>query len=456
MFLLRFRLAFVAVCLTALAGLAHGELRAAELLVYQGKMIADDGNPILSTKDFTVTVVRDESEQGGTLYWTVAETGLGELPWIQRFGAAQWRAGNGFNLQSSAATLANPLLLHVTEDHTSLIPIALSQITDGNKINQETVWKQGPLSYRVVGRDKQQGISCWRLLGFNNFGTKRTVWVDPVGIIYRLEERVTVGQGERHTLELTLMKKEALSTEARTRAIKAFDAFAALREQLSLKLPVAEVIWNDEQLKQLREQSEPLVTIAQSTPMMQIAAAAKKDLQIQSGRRGGVAALMNRAVGRVVSNPGFELYRGEGYDDANLKGKITILHFWDYKDAPLSPPYGQVGYLDFLSRKYSDKGLAVFGVVARPELDDPTQRSRVRVSARKFASFMNLSYPVVADVRGYLEELGDPRRAGAKLPLFVVLDRNGKIIHYKVGFYEVDRAVGLKELHDLILVQFSE
>jgi thiol-disulfide isomerase/thioredoxin len=160
-------------------------------------------------------------------------------------------------------------------------------------------------------------------------------------------------------------------------------------------------------------------------------------------------------LGRVVTDPGFELYRGSSFADASLKGKVTILHFWDYKDSPLSPPYGQVGYLDFLSRKYADKGLQVVGVVVRPELEDPAQRTRVRASTRKFASFMNLSYPVVADIEGYISELGDPRRAGAKLPLFIVLDKSGKVIHYKVGFYEVDRQVGLRKLHDLVKEQLE-
>ncbi|TWW09775.1 hypothetical protein E3A20_10930, partial [Planctomyces bekefii] len=35
----------------------------------------------------------------------------------------------------------------------------------------------------------------------------------------------------------------------------------------------------------------------------------------------------------------------------SLKGKTVILHFWDYKDSPLSEPYGQTGYLEFLNNR---------------------------------------------------------------------------------------------------------
>ena len=434
---------------------ADQSLSASELLVYQGTMVPDDGDATTSTKEFKITVVRDSVDNGGVLHWTIKENGRGELSWIAQFGISKWIDGNGINLQSSRTSLANPLILFNSENHTSLIPLALVQIADGGKINMDTVWKQGALSYRVIEREQMNGKSYWRVLGFNSFGTKRTVWVSSDGVINRLEERVTVGQGERHTLEYRLVKRESLSDAAREKMVAAFAAFTNLRDQLELDLPSKEVVWDDRQLKLLREQSDKLIEVAKTTPLAGLSLIAKKDVQSQNGRRGGVAALMTRALGQVVTATGFELYRGSGFDDASLKGKVTILHFWDYKDSPLSPPYGQVGYLDFLSRKYADKGLQVVGVVVRPELEDPTQRTRVRASTRKFASFMNLSYPVVADIQNYIGELGDPRRAGAKLPLFVVLDKSGKVVHYKVGFYEVDRQVGLRVLHDLVKEQLE-
>lgn len=434
---------------------ADQSLSASELLVYQGTMVPDDGDATTSTKEFKITVVRDSVDNGGVLHWTIKENGRGELSWIAQFGISKWIDGNGINLQSSRTSLANPLILFNSENHTSLIPLALVQIADGGKINMDTVWKQGALSYRVIEREQMNGKSYWRVLGFNSFGTKRTVWVSSDGVINRLEERVTVGQGERHTLEYRLVKRESLSDAAREKMVAAFAAFTNLRDQLELDLPSKEVVWDDRQLKLLRAQSDKLIEVAKTTPLAGLSLIAKKDVQSQNGRRGGVAALMTRALGQVVTATGFELYRGSGFDDASLKGKVTILHFWDYKDSPLSPPYGQVGYLDFLSRKYADKGLQVVGVVVRPELEDPTQRTRVRASTRKFASFMNLSYPVVADIQNYIGELGDPRRAGAKLPLFVVLDKSGKVVHYKVGFYEVDRQVGLRVLHDLVKEQLE-
>ena len=65
-------------------------------------------------------------------------------------------------------------------------------------------------------------------------------------------------------------------------------------------------------------------------------------------------------------------------------------------------------------------------------------------------SFMNLSYPILFDGGALIKQFGDPRLVGAALPLFAVIGPDGKILHYHVGFYEVDRQHGLKELDQVI------
>ena len=83
-------------------------------------------------------------------------------------------------------------------------------------------------------------------------------------------------------------------------------------------------------------------------------------------------------------------------------------------------------------------------------LANAEQRPTAIRGIKRLVEFMNLSYPVMMDSEGAMQRLGDPRAADAKLPLFLVLDRNSKVLHYHVGHYEVERDRGLAELDAVV------
>ena len=127
-----------------------------------------------------------------------------------------------------------------------------------------------------------------------------------------------------------------------------------------------------------------------------------------------------------------------------------ILHFWDYRDTPLSEPYGQTGYLEFLFNQKKKLNLTVVGVSTNPDLQNKENLKRGRRSVRKLSEFMNLSYPIGHDDGTLLKNFGDPRDTRGQLPLWIVLNANGKVAHYHAGYYEVDAAQGLKDLENVL------
>ena len=147
-----------------------------------------------------------------------------------------------------------------------------------------------------------------------------------------------------------------------------------------------------------------------------------------------------------------QLIRGGTLGSASLAGKTTILHFWEYRDKPLSEPYGQTGYLEFLFNRYRSKNVAVVGICCNPELLDPSTVRQAQRSARKTAEFMNLSYPIGGDDGSLLKTVGDPRDSRGLLPLWIVISPDGKVVHYHAGFYEIDAATGLKQLDEIVQV----
>ncbi|MCH7729329.1 MAG: TlpA family protein disulfide reductase, partial [Planctomycetes bacterium] len=175
------------------------------------------------------------------------------------------------------------------------------------------------------------------------------------------------------------------------------------------------------------------------------------DSKDQKDRDRALAALERLIVGKPA--PKFELrgLRRDVVSSKDLKDTVTVLHFWEYRDSPLREPYGQIGYLDYLNRRFKEKNVAIFGVMVDERIGNPATLGRARASARKLKAFMNLSYNVLLDEGSLLKQFGDPRVTGAKLPLYVVFDASGKVVHYHSGFYEIDRDHGLKELADVIM-----
>ncbi len=151
--------------------------------------------------------------------------------------------------------------------------------------------------------------------------------------------------------------------------------------------------------------------------------------------------------------PDFELtgLDGELIPAAALQGKTLVLHFWEYRDEPLEEPYGQIGYLDFLLNRHSTDKLAVYGVAVDRRLRDPATASAAARSVRRLKSFMNLGYDIAADRDGkLLKAFGDPTQFDATLPLWVIIGPDGKVVHYRTGYYEIDRERGLAEIDAIV------
>jgi alkyl hydroperoxide reductase subunit AhpC len=182
------------------------------------------------------------------------------------------------------------------------------------------------------------------------------------------------------------------------------------------------------------------------TLLEKVAAAAARDVDLQSGRHNAVSQLSNKFTGRKVKKFSISGLGGDALSSEDLKGHVTVLHFWEYRDEPLKEPYGQVGYLDFLYQRRKSDNVRVYGVAVDGRLADEKTRPAAERSVKKLKAFMNLSYPVLLDNGSLVKKFGDPRPLGATLPLFVVVGPDGTIVHYHVGHHKVHQEQGLEEL----------
>lgn len=413
-------------------------------LTYRGSFVAEKGDPNTTQKHFTLTLLLARVEAAGArAYWTLEEDGRGGWPWTEHVGVLE------FDAQWQASAESFPSLLYLRDDQdTSVVPLLPPFF--GRSLKTGATWQDGKWDYRVTGSGRTADRDTWTVEVHTPYGRKRTVRVDQKSpLVVSHSERVFIGQGEQHELRFELKQSETLEPTAAQAAAAAFDRLLALREKLGVKPRTEQVTWNAGQLELLERELAPLTT---KTPalLVPLLKSADRDQQRQQGRSGGVAVLTKQAVGLDAPKVSLSAVSGEPLTRERLAGKVTVLHFWEYRDKPLQEPYGQVGYLDFLSRRHESKDLQVFGVAVDEKLTLPDQRASVVAAARRLKSFMNLSYPLLLDDGEGIKMFGDPRVTGAKLPLFVVIGRDAKVRHYHVGHYEVHRDRGLELLDKVV------
>lgn len=417
-------------------------------LAYRGTVgeVRRDAPTAQPAKSFDLTVlVTDTGEAGTELDWVVDERGAGAWPWLERFGRLTL-AADGRSVGSSG-----PALLYDYGSGKGVIGLLAPLAEPPAALELGTKWEQDGLKYEVESGKRVGEYDCWQVAAENNYGPKRTLWIAKGSqLLVGYDERVFMDRGAEFLLQARLTGAEQISDEEFQADKAAMRTLLALRTKL--KRPARSQ--NDE----IAADQRPIVNaqltgLAQQVtrgPLARLVRNASRDMQLQSGRDEAVASLAQQHVGKTAEKFSIAGLGDDRLSDADLPEHVTVLHFWDYRDEPLKEPYGQVGYLEFLHNRRKGEGLRVYGVAVDGRLQNDATRNAAMASVRKLRNFMNLTYPVLLDGGELLKQFGDPRVAGANLPLFVVIGPDGTVVHHHVGYYSVDRQDGLKDLDAVV------
>lgn len=443
-------LLLVGSCL-GLAGAGQGvALEPGLRLVYRGGVsrVAEDHTLKEAEKTFRLKLVVTAVKQRKVeLIWLVEESGRGEWPWIERAGQA--RLDVGVNLTNDAPSRPSLLYRRSGMDHVIPLPWPWLRTPASAEVGLE--WVEGRRKYKIERATTLGKRSAWEIAVSDPIGRQGTIWLEQGRpLVLKIEQRKFMGRGEEHRLVMQLQSSEQLSRGRREKVVRDFSAITQLRDELKRPRRTESPDFSAAQLEVLRARLPQLKARLAGGSLEELARLAREDFTRQSGRANDVASLVSRFVGKPAGQFTIEGLDGARLSSEALKGHVTVLHFWDYRHEPLIEPYGQVGYLDFLHERHRHDGVRIYGVAVRRQFADAGRRAAAVRSVRKLRSFMNLGYPILLDNGDLLKQLGDPRTTGAALPLFVVFDRQGRIVHYHVGHYDVDKDLGLKELEETI------
>ncbi len=440
-----------ALFLVAMAALPE----AGTLIAYQGQVapVGEDHTVGDAEKTFDLTVlVAGDGEQLFMCHWLIDERGRGAWPWLERFGRVMFYPEG----QEKPAGLA-PSLLYNWGDDESVIELAPLLLASPQPLSVGKSWKAGGLTFRVVQAETVDDRPVWRVDVNNNYGWKYELAIDQSsGLLVNLRQRVFMGQGDEYELRLRTLSTEQLTTGAFEKTRDGFTAVTAFREQLGREARTKHDRWTSASLEQLQALVPQLEEQTASTILAPLVRTAKQSLTSKNREADLIAELAEKQVGRSIDDFSIVDLNRRKHTAEQLGGTVTVLHFWRYRDRPLKEPYGQVGYLDFLYERHRDGGLNVFGVAVDGRFNDDESRATAVRSVRKLREFMHLGYPILLDGGELIRQFGDPRLIGAELPLYVVIGRDGRVLHYHVGMHAVDRDRGLSELDGIVTKALSQ
>lgn len=379
---------------------------------------------------------------GNTHFFHVIDDPRSGCPWPESFGPAGPAVGTD---------RVQPHLVYTYQDHAYLIglPPLVLQLPQG--IEPGTIWDSAGWQMTAVEEQKINNSPAWIVEARERRGRQQTLTIDSAsGITLRAEADVFMGQGDQFRLTMARSASSTLQEAVADKVIELQKDLSTLQATLKRRPDSHLNQLSARQISDIDVAMERLTSQASATPLEILIRQMKSDTEQQKKR----LEQSNSRAGALINTdaPPFSLslIGGGNLESASLRGRIVILHFWDYRDAPLSEPYGQTGYLEFLYNQKKKMNIAVVGISTNADLQSAENLNRGKRSARKLSEFMNLTYPIGYNDGSLLEAFGDPRASRGQLPLWIVLTSDGKVAHYHAGFYEVDAAQGLKELETVL------
>lgn len=347
-----------------------------------------------------------------------------------------------------------PHLVYPYDGNTSVIGLSPLIVSLPEAVNADASWNQAGWQMTAIEQQNTDGVPTWTVEAREPRGRQQTLTVDAAtGATLRAEAEVFMGQGDQFKLTLVRTSVKPLDAVVVAQVTELQRELLTLQAVLKRRPDAFQRELSARQVADVMAAIDRLTALSKDTPLDSLVKQLTTDAEQQQKRLVSIASRAGELMNSAAPPFALTLVSGGTLESASLKGKTVVLHFWDYRDTPLSEPYGQTGYLEFLFSQKKKMNVEVIGISTNPDFQTSDNLSRGRRSARKLSEFMNLSYPIGHDDGSLLKSFGDPRDTRGELPLWIVLSPDGKVAHYHAGFYEVDTAQGLKELEAVLAEQ---
>lgn len=432
-------------CLAAVAVVCSSSTAAAQTALqvsqYQGELsqAADGENSIL--RRFEVLLL----STGDQHFFNVLDDGRTGCAWPDSFGTT---------VAESDAGGVQPHILYPYQNNVYSLPLPPLVLALPADAAVDSTWEQFGWKLTLLERRLLDGQDCWMAEARERRGRRQVLFVDAEsGVLVKAQADVFMGQGDQFRMVLNRSAVSAVPADVAERITELQARLLDLQTALNRR-PDAQISeLSARQIATAAEQQRDLHQLAEGTPLQELVMRLSTDVERQQERLEATSSRAERLMNSEAPQFSLNLVNGGAIESAALRGQVVVLHFWDYRDQPLSEPYGQTGYLDFVFNQRRKLNVQVVGVTTSADFLSAENLSRGKRSVRKLVEFMNLTYPIAYDDGSLLRSFGDPRESSGQLPLWIVLSPDGKVAHYHAGFYEIDPAKGLHQLDQVLIEQ---
>lgn len=397
-------------------------------------------------KRFTIKALVDSvSDQKQTVRYLVDENGSGGLHWTQRIGKFE------YDPEKHAVAGLPVRLLNLLEEMEYFVNLRPFWFQYPENLREENSWEENQNQYSVEKKTVRDGNTFWKVHMHHRLGRHQDLTINQESnLVTKVRQTVFMGQGVEFYLDWNLVSQTDLTSTDWSKEIAAWNQLHELRNQLEVNLeePIEQL--TSEQLETIKSALPELQENTRDTLFTSLVRNIRSETRYQQERSQKLMSLSEKQIGQSAPALNLLSLKNKKIEQSEYKHKLIVLHFWKYHKEALKAPYGQVGYLDFLYNKQENADVKVYGVAVSSGLNQPEQKRSTLLKIRKMIQFMNLSYPITYDDGSLLKAFGDPEQSGGELPLWVVIDPQGKVAHYHTGLFEVKPNEGLKELDQIL------
>jgi len=252
-----------------------------------------------------------------------------------------WPDSFGITAANPAPDTVQPHLIYPFDGTRYFLPLPPLVLALPEKPETGAAWSQQGWQMTVLQQKNVSGVVAWEVEAREPRGRRQTLTADAAtGYLLRAEMDVFMGQGDQFVLTLARSASRPVPEGQQAGVESVSRELLALQSRLKRRPDAQLAELSARQVRDALDALPQLTKLAAGTPLERLVRQIQADADQQQQRLDSAANRSQALMNSQIPDFSLALVSGQTLPAASLRGRTTVLHFWDYRDAPLAEPYG--------------------------------------------------------------------------------------------------------------------